>query len=73
MIEKYGVTGYSEIEHCVTKETETFKIDALDWFCLGVIITIFGLVYFGTGYDLRLRAKGGFNPEHFRKYPYSCK
>lgn len=72
LINEYGLESYSEIEYCVTKETESFKIDLLDWFCLILVVGLLVMIIIGSLYDAQLRADSGNNPEHFRKFPANC-
>lgn len=72
LINEYGLESYSEIEFCTTKETESFTIDALDWFCLIVVASLIVMIIVGTLYDAQLRVNGGNHPEHFRKFPIHC-
>lgn len=72
LINEYGLESYSEIEFCLTRETEMFTIDALDWFCLIVVVSLLAMIVAGTLYDVQLRANSGNTPEHFRKFPMNC-
>uniref|UniRef100_A0A336LZH1 CSON009110 protein n=1 Tax=Culicoides sonorensis TaxID=179676 RepID=A0A336LZH1_CULSO len=70
LINEYGLTSYSEIEYCSTKETESFTIDTLDSIALIIVTTLIVMLLWGTFYDIHLRSENTTNKnEHFRKYP----